>query len=109
MKDGSMWRAGLARCLVFLAWCLVGFILFGPLLSASSCSRGAAARRWRFDNTIVLPPGRKLVGVAWKGSDLWTVTRPARPGEPADEAWHLDEYSSWGLFDGRLILRETAK
>jgi hypothetical protein len=96
----------LANFLAGVLLFLVGIIV---LLSVSSCTRGAAARRWRFENTIVLPPGRKLVGVTWKGNDLWTITRPAKPDEPVDEAWHLDEHSSWGFFSGRLILRETAK
>lgn len=109
MKNGLMWRMNLVGFLVLLAWCLMGLFILLGLLSVSSCSRETAARRWRFENTIMLPPGRKLVGATWKGNDLWTVTRPARPGEPADEDWRLDEYSSWSLFNGRLILRETAK
>ncbi|KPJ85844.1 hypothetical protein AMJ57_01535 [Parcubacteria bacterium SG8_24] len=40
--------------------------------------------------TMVLEPDRKLVDVAWRchpertRCDLWTLTRPMRPGEPAE-------------------------
>ena len=108
MSRKSMTMSFLEVCFVCLVVCAVGLAMSG-LLSASSCTQETAVRKWGFESTIVLPPGRKLAGVTWKGNDLWTVTKPAKPGESADEVWYLDEHSSWGVFGGRLILRETAK
>jgi hypothetical protein len=89
-----------------LAWALC----IGLALAISfSCTQGARVRHWGFSSTIVLPPGRKLANVAWKGNDLWTVTRPTTANEISNETWYLDEFSSWGILSGRLILQETSK
>jgi hypothetical protein len=89
-----------------LAWALcIGL----AVVISFSCTQGARVRHWGFKSTIVLSPGRKLVNVTWKGSDLWTVTRPVKVNETSDETWYMDEFSSWSILNGRLILQETPK
>lgn len=102
----SFLKACLA-CLAFFVGGAIGLALIG-LLSFVSCSPAAMVQHWG-ESAITLPPGRKLVGASWKGSNLWTVTRPAKAGETADEIWHMDEHSSWGGFSSRIILRETPR
>lgn len=102
--DGLQLKRTIGRAFLASILCIVlgATILF-------SCTQGARVRHWGFKSTIVLPPGRKLANVTWKGNDLWTVTRPAMANETANETWYLDEFSSWGILSGRLILQETAK
>jgi hypothetical protein len=89
-----------------LAWVLC----IGLAVAISfSCTQGARVRHWGFKSTIVLPPGRKLVNVTWKASNMWTLTRPAAVNESSNETWYMDEFSSWGILSGRLILQETPK
>jgi hypothetical protein len=65
--------------------------------------------RRRVGVIVEVPPGRKLVDVAWKYGDLWILTRPAEEGERADREWMLDEHSNWGVFNNHILLRETPR
>ena len=64
---------------------------------------------WGVSTVVEAPPGRKLVNAMWKGSDLWILTRPAGEGEKPDQEWMLDEYSTWGVFNNHILLKETPK
>lgn len=54
------------------------------------CRLGGVATR-----VVDVPAGRKVVGVAWQGTTLWVLTRPAAAGESPDEEWSLREEPSW--------------
>ena len=77
----------------------------GCSLQGSLVSRRPA---WGIITVAAAPPGRKLVGASWKGGELWVLTRPAREGEVPDQAWTLDEYSSWGVFNSHILLKESS-
>ena len=64
---------------------------------------------WGVSTVVDAPLGRKLVNVMWKDGDLWILTRPAGEGERLDQAWTLDEYSTWGIFNNHVLLKETSK
>jgi hypothetical protein len=64
---------------------------------------------WGASTVVEAPPGRKLVNAMWKDGDLWILTRPAGEGERLDQAWTLDEYSTWGIFNNHVLLKETSK
>jgi hypothetical protein len=55
---------------------------------------------------IDLPPGEKLIEVTWKNDDLWYLTRPMRQGEVV-ESYTFQEKSTYGNFEGSVILKET--
>ena len=75
----------------------------------TACTRMNRAQRWGFQETVILPAGRKLVNATWKDSNLWILTRPALAGESSDAEWAFDEHSSWGMLSGKIILKETPR
>lgn len=64
---------------------------------------------WGMITVVEVPPGKKLVNASWKNGELWILTRPAREEEASDQAWTLDEYSSWGVFNNHILLKERTR
>lgn len=79
----------------------------GLALLACGCTEQQRAKQWGGTTTINLPVGQKVVNTTWKDSDLWILTRPMRPGE-ARETYTLTESSSWGVFQGQVLIRERS-
>lgn len=79
------------------------------LFTLSACTEQARARNFGGTTDLRVPPGEKVVTVTWKGkgSNLWVLTREAKPGEQP-ETLRLHENSSWGVLEGTVILREQA-
>ena len=78
-------------------------------LAGTGCTKMARVKRWGSQETVALPAGRKLVNATWKESNLWVLTRPAASGEATDAEWVFDEYPSWGILGGKIILKESPK
>jgi hypothetical protein len=93
---------------------LLTILLVGMALRIRDCDGRSRerflhrVRSWGVQLVVQVPPGRKLVNVGWKNGDLWVLTRPAAQGESSDQAWEMDEYSSWGIFGGHVVLQENA-
>jgi len=83
----------------FLALTLVVILCVG-------CSENSRARRFGGKVEKNLPPGQKLIGVTWKESSLWVLTRPMRDDEKP-ETYAFQEESKWGLVEGQVLYKET--
>ena len=70
------------------------------------CTENRRARSWGGSATENLPTGKKLVMVTWKESNLWILTRDMREGEKP-EIYELKEHSSWGVMQGKVIIKES--
>lgn len=84
-----------------------GILLAAVLIMLTGCTQQERAKDWGGSYTLELAPGRKLVVVTWKESNLWVLTRPMVRGE-VPETYELKESSSFGLLQGVVILRERA-
>lgn len=82
--------------------CLLSLLGAAGLLA---CTEQERAKAWGGTANQDLPAGQKLVGMTWKESQLWILTRPMREGERPEE-YQFYESSSWGLVEGRVVLKE---
>ena len=75
--------------------------------AVSSNDPNWVAKSFGGTTTVILPPGRKLEEITWKGDDdLWILSRPMRDGEVAEE--HIfEQHSNFGILDGRVIIKES--
>lgn len=82
-------------------------VLFAVSLLAVSCTQNDIARGWGGDMTVTLDPGRKLINASWKDADnsFWVLTRGRKVDEPID-TFTLQCRSSWGVFQGKVIIQE---
>ena len=55
---------------------------------------------------INVPCDQVVFDVTWKGENLWYATQPAGSGW-RPEAKRFVEYSSYGLIEGEVVLRES--
>ena len=101
---GCLWSLAVVAVLAIV----VGIVV---LISQRSPRNRLVSRMdsWGVSTVVDAPPGRKLVNAMWKDGDLWILTRLAGEGERLDQAWILDEYSTWGIFNNHVLLKETSK
>ena len=70
----------------------------------------ATRRRWieprEEVREVVVPPGMKVEGVSWRETDLWLLTRPARPGETVGTIYILYRPLGWAVVRTRFSVRE---
>jgi hypothetical protein len=81
--------------------CLIGFSLI-------ACTENSRVKGWGGTGKMLLPKGKKLVNVTWKGENVWYLTRAMRPGE-VPEVYEFQEESSFGIIEGTYIITEQAK
>jgi hypothetical protein len=65
-------------------------------------------RKWGFATKIHLEAGQKFIGYDWLDDNVWTASRPMRPGE-LPETITINEHSRFGQLEGSVIVIETAK
>lgn len=85
-------------------WCILALAICSALLT-SACTDNQRARSFGGTATVDLPEGRKLVTASFKQDNLWLLTRAAKAGE-APETFELIEDSSFGMMNGKVIIRE---
>lgn len=73
----------------------------------SGCTQNQRAFALGGTAHIQLEHGRKFVNASWEGaSHLWIATRPTKP-EDTVEVYEINEFSSYGLLQGKVIVSET--
>jgi hypothetical protein len=92
-EKASCWMLVAAAVVILL---VLGYYVFGG---------NSWSRRWGGTSTVDLPPGRKLVIATWKDESLWTLTRPMRDGELAEE-YEFSERANLGVMEGKVVIKE---
>ncbi len=82
---------------------LAGVLLLG--LAGAGCTQNERAKMWGGTAEVSLPPGRKLVNVTFKETNIWLLTRAAHKDEKP-ETFEFIEKSNAGLLEGKIIIRE---
>jgi hypothetical protein len=81
------------------------FILaFG--VSLVSCTENERTKNFGGKMTVNLPSGQKLVNVTWKEDEIWYITKPMSKTDSA-ETYTFQEESSFGVWEGTIILKES--
>jgi hypothetical protein len=76
------------------------------LMLICGCTDNVRSRKFGGTTTENLEPGKKLINITWKNSDLWILTKPMRPGD-LPETYEFTESSSIGLLQGKIIIKES--
>ena len=79
----------------------VGLLLLGTVACENSCVKSFGGTM-----TVELPTKSKLLGVTWKGDNLWYLVRPMRDGENP-EYYTFQEKSVFGSVEGQVVLKES--
>ena len=74
-------------------------------IAMAGCTQNQRARQFGGSMTYELAPNRTLVTVTWEQDHLWILTRPMHSNEVA-ETYELDEKSSWGVMQGKIVIHE---
>ncbi len=82
---------------------LVSAILVGTL-AMSGCN--FMARSFGGEQTIELAKNQKFINVTWKEANIWVLTKPMKENDVV-ETYEFKEYSSGGLLEGKVILKES--
>jgi hypothetical protein len=81
-------------------------LLLMLLVVSSACTENARARNFGGTVTLEIPCGMKVGNITWKKSALWYSTSPMPKGyKPVTHVFQ--EESSFGLLEGKYILRES--
>lgn len=83
-------------------------LAFSAIALLSSCTENSRAKAWGGTASVDLPANTKLTGATWKDDELWYLTRPMRAGEAAETST-LNEQSSFGLIQGKVVFKESVK
>ena len=75
------------------------------ILLVTGCTENRRARLYGGTSTQELPLNSKLVTATWKQDNLWLLTRPMHTNDTA-ETYEFRESSSFGLMEGRVIIKE---
>ncbi len=82
------------------------FIIIVVTLLLYSCTEQYKVRNLGEVGVYDLPPGKKLIVVTWKEDNLWYLVRDRKEGESVD-TFEFIETSSFGIWEGKMILREN--
>lgn len=74
-------------------------------LSALLGGCNIATRTFGGEQTIELPPNKKLITATWKDTDFWYLVRPMRADEKP-ETYEFIESSTLGVAEGKMIIKE---
>jgi hypothetical protein len=85
---------------------MVIMIVVVGVLSFSACTANRRTKHFGGTIKLKLQANRKLVNVTWKDDSLWYLTRAMKEGEVA-ETYEFKEESSYGAFEGTVIISET--
>jgi len=69
------------------------------------CTAQQRAKKYGGSSTIELPAGKKLVIATWKEDNLWLLYRDRKSSETTD-TYSFKESSSWGVFEGVIVIKE---
>ena len=75
------------------------------IISLIGCTDNQRAKNFGGSETVELK-GKRLVGVTWKESELWYLTRSLK-SEEEPETFEFKEKSSWGIVEGTVKFVES--
>jgi hypothetical protein len=84
---------------------VVSLLVIATVITTMGCTEKQRARQFGGKSKTDVARCQKLTVVTWKEDSLWTLTRPARPGESA-ETYTFSEDSSFGLMEGKATIIE---
>jgi len=81
-------------------------LLLISVCALAGCTQQNIAKNWGGTYEIELPAGQDLELVTWKDSDLWILTKDRPSDEPAETHRYFED-STYGVFEGEIIIHEN--
>lgn len=81
-------------------------LLFALVICMLSCTENQKAKNYGGTAHITLEPGKKLVNVTWKETNLWYLVRDMLPTDSV-QTYEFKEKSDYGIWQGTYIITET--
>ena len=76
------------------------------IMLVCGCTSQKRAKSFGGTSTENLEPGKKLINITWKDSNLWILTKQMKPGD-VPETYEFTESSSVGILQGKIIIKES--
>lgn len=80
-------------------------LIFTAIITMTACTDNVRSRKFGGTAQRDLIPGKRLVMITWKDSDMWLLTRDRHPDEKP-ERYEFKEDSNLGLLNGTVIVVE---
>jgi hypothetical protein len=80
--------------------------MFAIFITLLACTDNQRSKAFGGTMEIKVPCDQVVFDVTWKGESLWYATQPAGPNW-SPETKRFIEYSSYGVIEGEVILRES--
>jgi hypothetical protein len=77
-------------------------------LLTAGCTDKVMSRTYGGESEVKIDPCWHVINVTWKEADLWILTEPADPVTFTPRSLVFFEDSSFGIMEGRVIVREQA-
>ncbi len=87
------------------------FFLVSLILSIgfiTSCTKNQRVKNYGGTANLELPANQKLINVTWKNEQLWYLTRQMNANDSV-ETYVFREESSYGIVQGKFIIKESKK
>jgi hypothetical protein len=75
-------------------------------INFASCTKNEMAKNFGGTTNLDLPSGQKLITLTWKDDHIWYLTKPMTSTDVA-ETYTFKEQSSYGIFQGSVIILES--
>lgn len=72
-------------------------------LLITSCTDNKMTKTFGGTTTVELSQGERLINITWKESNLWVLTKQDTT-KPTN--WTFKEVSNFGIFEGKIIIKE---
>jgi hypothetical protein len=81
-------------------------VLVLTLILFVGCTEQHMANQFGGKTTVEVPANKKFMNITWKTPNgLWILTRDRKPGD-TKETYNFTESSSWGIFEGTVVIVE---
>lgn len=76
-------------------------LIFSVLaIKLAACTDNQKARQWGGTEEVRLKPNEVLLGITWKGDEMWICTKDTTTGIS-----YFREKSNWGIMEGTVIVK----
>lgn len=82
------------------------YLLLLLIVSFVSCTDNEVAKNYGGTEEVTLAPNTQLVNVTWKETNMWMLTKPA-DSNFIPKTYHFKEKSSYGVWEGTIVIKET--
>jgi len=81
------------------------FLIIAIAFAITSCTENQRAKKYGGTTEYTVPTDKQFVNATWKGDNLWIITAD-RDTNHTPKTYYMDEKSSYGVWEGTVVIRE---